>query len=207
MRIVKKFIKHDEKSALVSRIFDECLLISDSQFLDRIDFYLGKEEKINLILSNAYISLDYNNPFIQSKDERAIRIIILNKLLHLNFRRSYNLSYPIEDILVNREIIKRGYGDDLFYYYYLFLLEYKTQRIKEMEFFLKINTTWLSFFPSDNYYSAFLRKMINSFKYRKQFVNKTKKLFLALKKDLLKDKNLEKAMFLYNELGVSHSDS
>lgn len=203
MRVIKKLVKHDKKTELVSETFDECLMILNPYFLSRIDFSLEFKDKLDLIFSNACLSLNYNNPFIQNKDKKAIRILILQKLLCLIFRRGYK-SMPelIEEVVINREIIRKGYGNDLFYYYYLFLLEYETHIINTMDIFLKVNVPWLSFSGLDDYYADFFKEMVNRFKQKKEFEVKTKELFLALEKNLLKNENLDKAIAIYNQLGV-----
>jgi hypothetical protein len=103
------------------------------------------------------------------------------------------------EIMSNREIIRKGHEKDLFYYCYLFLIQYEPHVIKELSTFLKINIPWLSFFSLDNYDSLFLKKLIDRFKYTKGFESMTRDLFLAAKGNLTKG-SLEKAIEAYNAI-------
>jgi len=201
MRIVKNLIDKNEKTQLVSAIFDECLKEMNYQFFNKIEFHLQKEDEIKLDFPDAYIYMNYSNPFIQSSDKKAIKIILLKQLICLAIM-SKNPDKKIPDfimeILTNREIIRKGHGKDLFYYYYLLLIQYESPKIQELSTFLKINTPWLSFFSLDNYDSKFLKKFMDRFEYTKAFESATRDLFLAVKEDLLKGKRLDKAIEAYN---------
>ncbi len=201
MRIVKNLIAKNEKTQLVSAIFDECLKELNYQFFNKIELHLQKEDEMKLDFPDAYIYLNYSDPFIQSSDKKAIKIILLKKLICLAIM-SKNPDKKIPDfimeILTNREIIRKGHGKDLFYYYYIILLQYEPPRIQELSIFLKINIPWLSFVSLDNYDSKFLKKFIDRFEYTKAFESMTRDLFLVVKEDLSKGKLLDKAIEAYN---------
>lgn len=203
MKIVKNLIEKNDKTKLVSDIFDECLKELNYQFFEKIELHLQKEDKIKMDFPNAYIFLNYNNPFIQSSDKKAIKIIILRQIISLVISSKYmDKKIPgfILEIMTNREVIKKGLGKDLFYYYYLYLIQYEPNKILELSTFLQINIPWLSYFGVDNYDSRTMKKIINSFEYIKEFESTTRDLFLAVKKDLLKEKSLEKAIEAYNTI-------
>jgi len=203
MRIGKKLIVKNEKTAIVSNIFDKCIKELGYQFLDRVEFHLGKENKVKLEFPDAYIFLNYNNPFIQESDKKAIKIIILKKLIYLVIINKYpNKKIPkfILEIISNRELIRKGYDKDLFYYYYLLLIQYEPHTVNELSTFMKINIPWLSYYGIDNYDSKTLKKLISIFKYRKEFELQTKKVFLTVKKDLLNEKRVDNAIEAYNTI-------
>ncbi|MEM7819784.1 MAG: hypothetical protein QXD48_03065 [Candidatus Aenigmatarchaeota archaeon] len=197
MRIIKKFVENDEKIKLISNIFDSIIKNFDFiQHFDSLEFHVRDKNIVKLYNNTALISIDYNNEIIQDRDERAIRSMILHQLYHLIIKRRYQIDMPhlIEDILINREMIKDGYGDDVFYIYYIYLI-----KKKEVDFndFIIINIPWLSFYRFDKYNSEYLKDMIKRIKYKKEYEERTKKLFEILKKDLTDEKNLRYAIHLY----------
>ena len=199
MHVIKRFIGTDEKTGIVSEIFDECLTAADCHFLSELSFNLDHKDETRLDSGSATIYLNYRNPFIQSMDKKAIRILILRQLLRITLRKDRELPGIVEDILVNRAIIRKGYAEDLFYYYYLVLMEYEAAS-DEIESFINLNIPWLSFSGMDNYSSETLRKIAERINSKKELQDTTRALFDALKKDLLKNENMEEAVRLWNEL-------
>ena len=201
MRIVKNLIEKNDKTKLVSFIFDQCLDELNYNFFDRIELHIQKENKTWLDLPNAYVCLNYNNPFIWSEDVKAVKIIMLKQLISLAIAYRYmDLQIPdfIMDIMTNRETMQKGYEKDLFYYYYLMLMEHEPHEIQEFDTFMRINTPWLSYYGFDNYDSEFLKDMVGLFRYNKEFESVTNDLFIALKKDLRIEKNLSVAIATFN---------
>lgn len=190
MRLVKSF-ENDELSGFVSKVIDSVLLETGYNFFDRVEFSLG-EDLVEVKDSTAMISLDKNNLFITEKDTRAARILILQNL-ELAFLRKYvRIPDYIEKLIVNRRIVKR-FSDDFLYFSYLFLNK-EEKDIRDMDKFLNINLPWLSFYGGDDYNSRFLLKTLDIFKNRKAFQQQTINLFLALKKDLENEENLNNAV-------------
>lgn len=190
MRLIKR-LGNDELSGVVSKIVDSVLLETGYNFFERLEFSLG-EDRVEVEDHTAKISLDKDNTFIVERDTRVTRILILQKL-ELAFLRKYN-KFPdyIENLIVNRRIVKR-FGNDFFYLSYIYLIR-EERNIKDMNKFLNINLPWLSFYGINDYNSRFLLKMLSMFKNRKVFQHLARKLFLALKRDLGKERNLAKAI-------------
>ena len=190
MKLIKK-LEEDETSRFVSKIVDSVLLETGYNFFERLDFSLG-EDRVEVEDSAARISLDKNNSFIAERDARATKILILQKLELALLRKYKRVPDYIENLITNKRITKK-FGNDFFYFSYLFLLK-EERDVKDMDKFLSINSPWLSFYGIDDYASRFLLRMLNIFKHRKVFQQRTRRLFLALKKDLENEKKLTKAI-------------
>ena len=190
MRLIKKLEK-DEKARFVSKLIDSVLIETGCNSFERLVFSLG-EDNVEFKDSTAKISLDKNNIFIAEKDTRATRILILQKLELAFLRKHKKIPGYIENLIINRRIIKK-FSKDFFYFSYLYLIK-EEKNVKDIDKFLNINLPWLSFHGLDDYNSNFSLKMLKIFKYRKAFQQQTRKLFLALKQDLENEDNLIKAM-------------
>jgi len=190
MKLIKK-LEEDETSRFVSKIIDSVLLETGYNFFERLAFSLGKD-RVEVENSAANISLDKNNSFIAERDARATKILILQKLELALLRKYKRVPDYIENLITNRRIIKK-FGNDFFYFSYISLIK-EERDVKDMDKFLSINLPWLSSYGIDDYASRFLLRMLNMFKHRKVFQQRTRRLFLALKKDLENEKKLTKAI-------------
>ncbi len=188
MRLIKTFEK-SKTTEFLSDIIDSVMIEFGYNFFDSIEFKTGNE-RIDIKDGKAEIVIDENNKAIKERDKRALRIMILQKLEIALFRKNRNLPGFIEKIIVNRRLIKK-FSRDVFYLSYLFLIREK-RSINDIESFLEINVPWLSFHDTDEYSSRFLFKMLNMFKYEKDF--QTVNLFETVKKDLEIEDNLARAL-------------
>ena len=153
MKIVKRFIK-DEQTSLISGVFDE-FLVSDSFHLpfDSIEFHI-RDSDISIVKGDkALVCLDYNNPLFLQKDIKGIKTIVRHEFFRLMFKT--NLSRDIEDVIIGREMIKRGFGEDLLYVYYHYIVNSKATNIQD---YIKSNLPWIIFQGYDKNNSEFLKK-------------------------------------------------
>jgi len=153
MRIVKKI---DNKNGAVSVIFDKVIAsYSFSLPFDVIELHLRDVDTTIVEDKKAVICLDANNPLIVENDVRAIKTLIMREL----FRLSFSPYFPrtVGDVLVGREMIKRGLGDDLFYTYYNIMM--KTKYGQTSNDYIKANLPWIIFRGFDNYNSSFLKEL------------------------------------------------
>ncbi|MBI4174259.1 MAG: hypothetical protein HY517_01330 [Candidatus Aenigmarchaeota archaeon] len=148
MRVLKSF-ERDPKTELVSRIFNEVITGPFHLPFEKIELHI-RDRSISIVDgSSAIVCLDYNNPFILESDRRGIRILIIHELFRLMFK--FDLPAEIEDILIGREMIKRGYGEELCYMYYSLLLSSRDLSA------MKANLPWIIFFRDDNITSELLK--------------------------------------------------
>jgi len=186
MKVVKKFDR-DKRTELVSRIFDEVLMKNDYPLpFNRLEFHIRDFDVTSFEEDKALICLSYNNPFILEMDERGLAILVRHELFRLTLR----LTSPrlIEDVIVGKELIKRGFGDELFYMYYNLLM--KSKHEEKVHSFVRANIPWIIFSGLDDYNSKFLKELVSKL-YKRKFPE-TKKLFLVLCK--LSETNIRGAL-------------
>ncbi len=193
MRVVKRFQKDIEHIDLVSEVFDQIIRkFYYNLFVDRIEFIVGDKNSYELKDRTAKIFLDANDEFVRSGDKRAVRALILHHLAHIivKQRGMETDHHHIEDVLANREVIKNGFSDDLFYYYYQQLT--RKQDIKSFKEYLDINVPWISFHGKSQNDSIFLLKLARQIQHPSGFHTKGKKILKHMKKDLWDDEVLQK---------------
>ena len=189
---VAKIYEHDSRTALVSKIFDE-LIISPSLHLpfESIELHI-RDTDISLVDgNNGIVCLNYNNPLILDKDARGVRTLVMHELFRLMFKS--DLPREIEDVIIGREMLKRGFGDELCYMYYVRVLRSSPESLRD---YLRCSIPWIVFFKDDKYNSELFRKLVP---------NVCKKKFPESKRliDLLADlsqKNLAEAADEYRTL-------
>jgi len=199
--LVKKFLGKDENSKFVSKLLDN--LIFKFEYKWKIDVLEIRPGPENLIMeeNRAKLFLDMKNPFILNHDEKASSVIIMSGLERIMIRKIFGqIPKYLEDLLVLREIVKKGHDDKLYYYSYISLMEYRPHVVEEFSDFLEMSLFWLCFAEKDEYNTESLQNIIASFKYNRDFEKKTKTLFKLLSKDLWDKKNLEKAVKAYEKL-------
>ncbi|MEK6888195.1 MAG: hypothetical protein AABX14_04600 [Candidatus Aenigmatarchaeota archaeon] len=191
MRIIKKFPK-DEKGEFVSRVFDSIITKGDYHLpFEQLEFHLRDSNTSQVDDEKALICIDYNNPLIQERDQRGVNTLIRHELFRLMFKM--NLPRAVEDVIIGREMIKRGFGDDIFYMYYNRILKMNVSNVEE---YIKINLPWIIFHEQDKYNSELLKKIVG--KVCKKKYPETKKLF-----DILcgiSPKNVHEAASIYGKI-------
>ena len=170
MHVVKRF-PSGEHGQLVSRVFDEALVSSGVKLnYNSIELEL-RDRDVSLVKDyTATICLDYNNPLVLDMDEKGIGIIIRRELFRLMFK--FNLPRPVEDVIIGRELVKRGFGDDLLYMYYNIVMRSMPKNISD---YIAVNIPWIIFRGYDDYNSDLMKKLAGKVCSKK--FPETKKLF------------------------------
>ncbi len=154
MRLVKVFAK-DDKAEFVSKIFGELLTSTDLHLpFDRIEFHVRDSDVTLIKDSTALVCINYNNPLVVEKDYKGVRTLLMRELFRLMFK--FNIPRLVEDVIVGREMIKRGFGDDLCYMYYNYLLTMQPETIED---YIHANLPWIIFRGYDNYNSELFKKL------------------------------------------------
>lgn len=149
-------------------------------FYDVLEIGFGDRNSVKISDSAISISIDKSNAFLMEKDEKAIKAIVL-KLVALAEAKRLGINVPfVEEIVSNRELIKEGCGDELFYYYYLQLSN--DEKDADFEKFLEISIPWLSFAALDASHSSFLLDLSKTFNYSKEYESMAKDFFEKVKK-------------------------
>lgn len=179
MRILKSFAVADGKTALASRMFDKILARSDYPWrFGRMELHIRDENRLILKEGTCLILLDYNDIFVQQSDARGIAAMILRMLFKAIARtRHGSMPEPLEDVIANREMIRKGHGDELVYYYYA----------RQEKGGLAEDIAWLSFWPQDKYNYEFFRDKSKTDESRRELAE-------SLKRDLEVQDNFEKAV-------------
>ncbi|GEM_PF-3783482 len=186
MRILKSFAVQDEKTELVSRAFDEIVTTFDYPWkFSKIELHVRDENRMLLKEDACIILLDYNDVFVQQMDPKGISIMILRMMFRAIYRETHHeMPEAIEEIAVNREMVKKGYGNDLAYYYY-------THKGKGP---LKDDIAWLSFHLQDKYNAELFSN--------KKPAGEMKETIESLKRDLEDENNMSNAIRSCMKIGA-----
>jgi hypothetical protein len=195
MRVLKKIYESGENAAAASRIFDDVIRSIDLPLsFDVLEFNVGYGFT-DIDGGKVSIGIGLEDLEFTDGDRRAIGALIAIELFRVFVRKRLSLSIPgpIEDILIGRDMLKAGYGEDLTYLFYMFMLKH---RVRDGKDFLRLNVPWLIFHGRDEHYCSMFRTMAkNTQRFKHEL--KTAKLFAALKKDLWDEDNLNDALEAY----------
>jgi hypothetical protein len=202
MKIIKKMRKKNDITLFISNIID--LLVKNLDQLLRfneIGFIFGDDEYFKLNEKDVEIGINVDDQLILLKDVEITKYKLLHQIFHAIIR-SYGIrtNHWLEDILVNREILKSGFTKEYFYFSYVKIVHYESPGKTDMQGFLRVNIPWLSFYSIDKYNSLFFLHVIDKFNFDPSLKEKTKSLFDVTKKNLWLNKNLIEAEKIYNEL-------
>lgn len=192
---VTKIFEKNSRTRLVSRVFDS-LLVRGSYTFDSIELHVRDKTVSSIEDGKAVICIDYNHPFVLEGDVRGIRMLLQHELFRLMFK--FDLPKDIEDVIIGREMLKRGMGDELFYLYYNDVLRMQPVTVED---YIRLNLPWIILAKHDPYNSELLKK---------QAAKNCKKKFGCRKLfDLLLDlseKRIEKAVEEYDMLLTSNGE-
>ena len=185
MRITKS-LESGAGRGPVSRAFDAAITKFPHPWrFEKMELVFGESHSVDISGGKCKITIDRKDRFVAEKDCRAVSLIIARLLFKTASREIRGRLHPIaEDIIVNREMISRGYGDDLVYYYYQRSLGAlpASAPLKRLE----QEVAWLSFYPADRYNADFLRK--------KAPPHGLERIIECLKGDLERKGNLEEVL-------------
>lgn len=181
MKVVKVFhgtSERTERELLASRAVDDaCKRMRNCWPWATMEFSIGKDmaDKINIPLT------DYS---FDIKDRKAMLSYIIQRMF-LYYIRKNGFSMPnkkisavIERIIANRAMVKNDFSDELSYYYYL-LLTRKSKHIKDINEFLDVSSSWLSFYGVDEYNASMFRDMVRELYKIESSIGKPGSEFLA----------------------------
>mgnify|MGYP001570356439 CR=1 FL=1 len=180
MKVVKSLdnpLLSDAANAALSYVGD---------ILDSLEIRLDRDEYILVDGKKAVISISTDNRFVADNDKEGMEILLIKKIISLRF------SGPLSEILADREIIRLGLADRLFYYYYVLLSSHR--KIENIEDFIELNIPWISFYPHDKENAKFLKEMVEKHIFRSQeYEAATAKLFGLLQRNLYASRAISEA--------------
>jgi hypothetical protein len=198
MRIIKKLYERSSKTLFVSKVFDSVITRTELPMnFESLELSIGYG--LTGIKDNAAkIGIDADDPLLKDNDARAVRILITFELFRLVVRRQLEKHIPrlIEDVIISRDMIRRGFVNDLSYIFYIFL---STQRITDIKDYIKFNLPWIIFKNHDNYYHELFYNYAKS-RPRADYDVRTRDLFKALAKDLWDMNNLNECIKRYEDV-------
>lgn len=154
MRVIKKFVR-DDRTEFASEMFDKTISAYDYPLpFERIEFHIRDSDITVVDDESALICINYNNPLLLEKDKKGLAILIRHELFRLMFKTS--LPRAIEDVIIGRELIKRGFGDDLLYMYYNYMVNMRANDAKD---YIELNLPWIIFHGYDSYNSELLKRL------------------------------------------------
>jgi len=153
MRIIKKF---PESAVLVSKVFNDVIKKSPVHLpYSSIEFHVRDYNTTIVEDDKAVICMDHNSPVILNRDVRGISTAIKFELFRVMLRPGF--PREIEDVVVGREMVLQGLGDDLFYFYYTSLMKRPPVSLID---YVRASVPWITFRGVDNYNSSFLKELL-----------------------------------------------
>ncbi len=193
MRLVKKIYSESPVASFVSREIDKILVHEGLPFYEKMQVEIG-QGRTQFLDEVAVLCIDPRNPILLDMDRRAARTLINFELTRLQVKKVIGeVPAPIEDAVICQEMIKNNRGEDLAYMLHLTANNFDVIDIKS---YMRSCLPWIVFSGRDEFHENFFRQMV---KRRPEYERITGKLFKALKKDLMKGDNVEKAAKLYGD--------
>jgi len=183
MRVLKFAYRNDAASKCISEAFDRVIVQEPVNF-DRVELHLGHG---GTSLSNgiAKLCVDSSSDIFKDHDSAVAETAVRFELFRLMIKKIYDVPRLTEDVLVGREMIKKGFSEDLARMLHAFVA---CQRVIDLESYIKINLPWIIFY-ADEFKAGFFRSMSEK-RHNKRYDSIAKKFFAALQKDLQNNKNL-----------------
>ena len=171
MKIIKKFVMREKNFISAEKIFDDALrttLTIKNPFFDKIEAVFSEEDSLSINKEKREAVFHFN---CLNDDERELSIKILRIILLAYAKLEYEEELE-QEIKANKDIIKLGFSDDLFYYLYKNIA---SRRIENYEDFIRANMAWITYHNNDEFYEAFLKKSIDKLHNRKEYQSRFKK--------------------------------
>lgn len=189
--IIAKNFMHDDRTELVSTVFDKFLRRQELHLpFDRIELNIRDTTTSVVKDENALICIDYNTPVVAEKDKKGVKMLVYRELFRLMFK--FDLPRPVEDVIIGKELVKRGFGDDLFYLYYVTMMNKTHVTLRD---YIELNIPWIIFNKQDPYNSDFMKKLSKKLSKSRPECQKFFNLLLNVPK-----KDVEKAASEYERL-------
>lgn len=192
MRLLKSFAENDRRSDFASRVFNEVITEFDYPWhWNSMEFHIRDENKAVVRNGKAIIVIDYDDQMVRQQDYKGIKALILQQLFRLIIKEIHGpMRGPVETVAANREMVRKGYGNDLVYLYYQRLIGKQKQ---DLDGIIESNIGWLSFAETDKHNTDILKSMV------KVSDSNADKLVSLLSKDLDEETQKE-AEKLYRKL-------
>ncbi len=189
MRVKKKFHgsgPRSDKELFISKAIDDaCKKMRTAWPWTSMEFSIGKQIADRIFVPLSDISID-------NRDNKAAVAYVMQRMYLYYIKKSgfsidnKKIAPLIERIVANRKMVKDGFSDDLSYYYYSTLAS-KNKYVKNMDNFLDVSSSWLSFYGEDEYNTGLFRDLIRQMFKIDSSIGKNGSEFLAYLKIGLKD--------------------
>lgn len=197
MRIIKRMYSGDQKSVLLSSMFNKVIREIDIPLpFDYLEFKIGYPFSV-VEENRASFGIAADDKMMEENDQRMAMVLIKFELYRLFVRNVITRKIPgiIEDVVVARAMIERGHSDDLVYLFYTYMMR---NRVVDHVSFLKYNMPWIVFSGYDLFYHDLFYQLARS-RRRLSYEHKAKHLIKALCKDLMDFENLKTAINEYEK--------
>ena len=151
-------------------------IMNESKSFQKITIKITNKEDTRHDNGHAVVCINPTDPLILRGDKDFINLIVRKEIYKSELRKGERLPEFLEDILLNKRIIKEGLGDVLESYYYILMNDHMSFKVQDQEKFLKINIPWISFYGMDNYRSEYFKKLSKRFRDVDQFEEMNSKL-------------------------------
>ncbi|MBI3190925.1 hypothetical protein HYZ41_04460 [archaeon] len=124
-------------------------------------------------------------------DEKIAETVVRFELFRLFMKKIYSVTHITEDVIVGREMVRKGFSDDLACMLHAFVV---SKNVIDLNSYIRFNLPCIIFYK-DEFQSGFFRSIADK-KRDKQYDKLAKNLFCALQKDLQNEKTLNEAVKL-----------
>ncbi len=189
--IIAKNFTHDDRTQLVSDVFDKFLRSRELHLpFEKIELNIRDTTTSIVEDDNALVCIDYNSPVVAEKDKKGVSMLVYRELFRLMFK--FDLPRSVEDVIIDKELVKRGFGDGLFYLYYVSMMNKNHVTIED---YINLNIPWIVFNKQDPYNSDFMKKLAKKLSKSRPECQRLFNLLLNVPK-----KDVEKAAAEYKRL-------
>ena len=165
-------------------------IINESKGFQKFKIKITSKEDTRVEEGCAIICINPHDPIIQREDKEFTDFLIRKEVYKSELRKNSKLPEFLEDIMVNKRIIKEGYGDVVESYYFILMNDHMSINVDDDEKFFKVNIPWISFYGIDRYKSEYFKKLSRSFQSNDEIVEKNSKLIEFLKTPYIKLKEI-----------------
>ncbi|MCX6815559.1 MAG: hypothetical protein NT120_01775 [Candidatus Aenigmarchaeota archaeon] len=189
---MKKIRSNSATARLLSKAFEHVVKEKTPVNTDYIELDIPGSTYIKN--GNVYLGVSYSD--LIDKDLRTAKIIIRFEMFRAFVKKVIDRDIPrdIEDLIVAREMIKRGLIEDVVYLFYTYVMKNAVFDIRSLMKFYTIPAMFLADGSYENlFYDIAEKKAGKKSKPPKKFLT-------SIYKDLTDEKNLEKAIKIYEEM-------
>ena len=173
-------------------------ILREINCFDKVKVKITSKEKTNIINKIPTLCINPKNVFISSGDEDHIDILIRKEIYRAEYRLRTIIPVFLEELLINKRLVKEGHGEKLESLYFIELFDFMTKEINDKEKYMKVNIPWLSFHGLDNGKAEDFKNILRRFETPAHIKDSTNNLFELSKTPYMKSQDIIKEVSSLN---------